>query len=155
MAFYNGSEWEKDRINDKFKELINHRKYTLYKKFLMGIFESMLVKYGAFLVGYGIVGLPVFGPNRKEYLKKVKNDPRIIMNDYVRNTGLLINLAKAIGRIIISYKDVQNLAGYTTLIHELDEVLNDFKDGKFQRTQVVTLENGETKETPMQLMDMK
>jgi ATP-binding cassette subfamily D (ALD) protein 3 len=72
----------------------------------MGIFESMLVKYGAFMVGYAVVGLPVFGPNRKAYLKKIKNDPKIIMNDYVRNTGLLINLAKAIGKIIVSYKDV-------------------------------------------------
>lgn len=24
VAFYNGAEWEKLRINDKFKELINH-----------------------------------------------------------------------------------------------------------------------------------
>ena len=126
VAFYNGSEWEKERINDKFKELMNHRKFVLHKKFLMGIFESMLVKYGAFMVGYAVVGLPVFGPNRVAYLKKINNDPKIIMNDYVRNTGLLINLAKAIGKLIISYKDVQNLAGYTTLIHELDEVLRDF-----------------------------
>lgn len=88
----------------------------------MGIFESMLVKYGAFMIGYSVVGLPVFGPGRHEYLKLVKNDPNLIMKDYVRNSGLLINLAKAIGKIIISYKDLQNLAGYTTLIHEMDEV---------------------------------
>jgi ATP-binding cassette subfamily D (ALD) protein 3 len=28
----------------------------------MGVFDSMLVKYGAFMVGYAVVGLPVFGP---------------------------------------------------------------------------------------------
>ncbi len=28
----------------------------------MGVFDSMLVKYGAFMVGYGVLGLPVFGP---------------------------------------------------------------------------------------------
>jgi ATP-binding cassette subfamily D (ALD) protein 3 len=28
----------------------------------MGVIDSMLVKYGAVLVGYAIVGLPVFGP---------------------------------------------------------------------------------------------
>lgn len=29
----------------------------------MGVFDSMLVKYGAFMVGYGVLGLPVFGSN--------------------------------------------------------------------------------------------
>ena len=45
-------------------------------------------------------------------------------------------MAKAIGRIVVSYKDVQNLAGYTTLIHEMDEVLQDLKKDTFVRVQV-------------------
>ena len=98
----------------------------LHKRFLMGIFDSMLVKYGAVMVGYAIVGLPVFGPNSKAYLSSVKDEAQLT-KDYVRNSSLLINLAKAIGRIVVSYKDVQNLAGYTTLIHEMDEVLCDLK----------------------------
>jgi ATP-binding cassette, subfamily D (ALD), member 3 len=134
VAFYNGSDWEKKHINDKFRELINHIKYVLYKRFVMGIFDSMLVKYGAVMIGYTIVGLPVFGPRSKEYLASIKDDPSKITKDYVRNSSLLINLAKAIGRIVVSYKDVQNLAGYTTLIYELDEVLGDLKQGKFVRT---------------------
>ena len=48
---------------------------------------------------------------------------------------------------MVSYKDVQNLAGYTALIHEMDEVLKDLNKGKFRRTQVITLENGETQES--------
>lgn len=141
VAFYNGSDWEKARITDKFVELINHVKYVLHKRFLMGIFDSMLVKYGAVMVGYTVVGLPVFGPGREAYLKSVGNDPTKITKDYVRNSSLLINLAKAIGRIVVSYKDVQNLAGYTSLIHELDEVLKDLDSGKFRRTQVTQGDN--------------
>ena len=109
-------------------------KHLLYKRFLMGIFDSMLVKYGAVMVGYTVVGLPVFGPGREDYLKEVKNDPTKITKDYVRNSSLLINLAKAIGRIVVSYKDMQNLAGYTTLIHEMDEVLDDLRNGTYVRT---------------------
>ena len=48
----------------------------------------------------------------------------------------MINLAKAIGRIVVSYKEVQNLAGYTTLIHELDEVLSDLSNNKYKRVMV-------------------
>ena len=116
--------------------MINHIKYVLHKRFLMGIFDSMLVKYGAVMVGYTVVGLPVFGPGREAYLKSINNDPTKITKDYVRNSSILINLAKAIGRIVVSYKDLQNLAGYTTLISEMDEVLTDLKNGRFKRTQV-------------------
>lgn len=154
VAFYNGSDWEKKHINDKFLELINHIKYVLYKRFMMGIFDSMLVKYGAVMIGYTVVGLPVFGPNREAYLESVKNDPTKITKDYVRNSSLLINLAKAIGRIVVSYKDVQNLAGYTTLINEMDEVLGDLKSGKFRRTQVTMGEDGQCTQEALKLNDM-
>lgn len=36
---------------------------------MMGIFDSMLVKYGAVMTGYTVLGLPIFGPNKKRYLK--------------------------------------------------------------------------------------
>ena len=72
----------------------------------MGIYDSMLVKYGAVMVGYAVLGLPVFGPGKEKYLKMVGNDPARITKDYVRNSSLLINLAKAIGRIVVSYKEI-------------------------------------------------
>jgi ABC-type uncharacterized transport system fused permease/ATPase subunit len=54
----------------------------------------------------------------------------------VRNSSLLINLAKAIGRLVVSYKEVQQLAGYTTLIYEMDEVLSDLSQGRYKRVMV-------------------
>lgn len=66
----------------------------MFKKLYMGCFDNFLVKYGAGIAGYTIVGLPVFGHKKEIYLKAVKNDPSIITKDYVRNSSLLINLAK-------------------------------------------------------------
>ena len=85
----------------------------------MGIYDSLLVKYGAVMIGFTVIGLPVFGPRRHAYLKSVGTDSSRITKDYIRNSRFLINLAKAIGRIVVSYKDVQSLAGYTTLIFEM------------------------------------
>ena len=62
IAFYNGHEWERNNIDTGFDKLYKHINSVLGKRFLMGIYDSMLVKYGAVLVGYTIVGLPVFGP---------------------------------------------------------------------------------------------
>jgi ATP-binding cassette subfamily D (ALD) protein 3 len=74
------------------------------KKLYMGVFDSMLVKYGAFLVGYGVLGIPVFGSKSDDYIKKIGDDSSAITRDYIRNSSLLINLAKAIGKLVISYK---------------------------------------------------
>ncbi len=54
-----------------------------------------------------------------------------ITNDYVRNSSLLVSLAKAIGRVIISYKDISELAGYTHIVTQLDKTIDDLDDGYF------------------------
>jgi len=40
----------------------------------MGIYDSLLVKYGAVMIGFTVIGLPVFGPRRHDYLKSVGAD---------------------------------------------------------------------------------
>ncbi len=37
---------------------------------------------------------------------------------------------------MISYKDVQNLSGYTYLVNQLDCVIDDMFEKKFHRTQI-------------------
>jgi ATP-binding cassette, subfamily D (ALD), member 3 len=143
IAFYNGQDWERTNIDKGFDHLFSHISYVLKKKFWMGIFDSMLVKYGAVMIGYTVVGLPVFGPNSAKYLAERGDNQATITKDYVRNSSLLINLAKAIGRLVVSYKEVQSLAGYTSLINEVDEVLRDLNEGKYRRIMVTnTKEEG-------------
>jgi ATP-binding cassette, subfamily D (ALD), member 3 len=109
------------------QKFIKHSEGIMNKKLYMGVFDSMLVKYGAFMVGYGVLALPVFGSNSEQYNKKVGDNTGALTRDYIRNSSLLINLAKAVGKLLISYQQVQNLAGYTTLIYEMKEVLDDKK----------------------------
>jgi len=92
------------------------------------MFDSVLIKYGAMIVGYSVIGLPVFGKKYKDkYLNMVEKDAAKITRDYVRNSSLLIDLAGAIGRLLVSYKTLQLLAGYTTLVYELMEVFDDLE----------------------------
>ena len=134
IAFYKGNRWEEKRVDETFNQLVNHINTIYSKKFYMGVIDSMLVKYGAVMTGYTILGLPVFGGTR--YSKVANLDASTITKDYIRNSSLLINLAKAIGRIVVSYKDLQNLSGYTYLVNTLDVVINDIQAEKFNRTQV-------------------
>lgn len=132
IAFLQGQKWEKTLLNKKYKQLHNHIDHVINQRFYMGIFDNMLVKYGSFIVGYGVLGLPVFGPG-VDQTKLDNMDPAAITRDYVRNSSLLINLSKAIGRLVVSYKDVQSLAGYTHLVHEVKAVLDDFDKNIYSR----------------------
>ncbi|PHJ18061.1 abc atp-binding domain-containing protein [Cystoisospora suis] len=61
-----------------------------------------------------------------------------ITHDYIRNSSLLINLAKAIGRIVMAYKDVQQLSGITSRVHAFLQVLDDLKLGIYCSRNPVT-----------------
>jgi ATP-binding cassette subfamily D (ALD) protein 3 len=137
IAFYNGNVWEMTRLSETFKILTSHMKSVQFKKFLMGIFDSMLVKFGATIVATIALALPIFFDTFKKYSIKNKSDiPAVITKDYIKNSSLLISLSKSIGRIIISYKDIQNLAGYLSSVNELDQVIKEVARGDYKRTQV-------------------
>jgi ATP-binding cassette subfamily D (ALD) protein 3 len=65
----------------------------------MGIFDSMAVKYGAVMCGYTILGLPVF-KKASQYKASPNEMASNITKDYIRNSSLLINLAKVMCYII-------------------------------------------------------
>lgn len=136
IAFYRGNNWEKDRINKTLMVIVRHINTILSKRFFMGTFDSMLVKYGATMVAYAVLGLPVFGPNKTKYISSKGVNTGNITRDYIRNSSLLINLAKAIGRLVVSYKDLQSLSGYTSLLFEAKIVLEDLEQGKYKRTMI-------------------
>lgn len=117
-------------MSKKFEDLMSLYKYENILRFLMGIYDSMLVKYGAFNLGSSILSFPVFGPGKEKYLLRVANDPSKIVKDYEQNSSLLINLAKAIGKIVTSFKQIQNLAGITSRVSTLIEIMDDLKINK-------------------------
>ena len=94
IAFYKGNKWEHKRVNETFDELIKHTKNVYGKKFYMGIFDSMSVKYGAVMCGYMILGLPVF--RKRGIINGGKEGASAITKEYIKNSSLLINLAKVI-----------------------------------------------------------
>jgi ATP-binding cassette subfamily D (ALD) protein 3 len=104
----------------------------------MGIFDNMIYKYGANIIGYCLLAIPAFGKTKSKYtnVESGNVDASNITKDYIRNSANLLNLSKAIGRIIVSYKELQNLAGYTFLVRKLDKVMSDVNSGKFVRAQV-------------------
>lgn len=136
IAFYDGSDWEKLKIDASLMDLVRHISFVIGKKFYMGTIDNFLVKYGAVLVANTVLALPVFGPNSKVYLSRIGDESGNITRDYVKNFSYLVNLAKAIGKLVVSYKDLQSLSGYTALISDTYTVLDDLTEQKYQRLTV-------------------
>lgn len=125
VALLSGNKREKNFMNRVFDRLYSHSKYIFKKQATLGVFDSWLVKYGATMIGYAVVAIPVFGSfGKKMYdAKNSEVSKSAITRDYVRNSHILINLARAIGQLILLYKNFTQLAGYTARVAELREVL--------------------------------
>jgi ATP-binding cassette subfamily D (ALD) protein 3 len=123
VAFYGAQKKEKQTMDSAFERLYKHSSNIFKKQAWLGVIDSWLVKYGATMIGYAVVAGPVFGSIaiRKRHGEAVNTSQ--ITGDYVRNSHILINLAKAIGQLIVLYKSITQLAGYTARVSELREVL--------------------------------
>lgn len=139
IAFYGGGGREKQYINAAFDNLVSHLKKLFRARWRNGFVDAILVKYLATIVGYSVVSIPVFftdsfvyrllTPSRSTSTNG-KTDPETtsasnIAGLYTRNSRLLLQLAGAIGRLVLAGKEVTRLTGYTARISNLETVLDD------------------------------
>ncbi|KAI7903409.1 ABC transporter transmembrane region 2-domain-containing protein [Cokeromyces recurvatus] len=141
IAFYRGGEREKEVVNNTFQKISNHVRKVYTLRFLNGIFDSVLVKYCATMTAYYLLARPVFDRRYATKHMGYDNDPTTLMEDYSRNSSYLINLSQAVGRLILTGRDLTRFAGYTSRVAELFDVLVDVNQGKYKRTMTSTNEN--------------
>ena len=137
IAFYGGAEREKMYANQAFDNIKQHLRKINMLRFVNGIIDSVAVKYCATILAYWLLSRPVFDPRyATEHMGAYDKDPTKIMEDYSRNSSYLVNLSQAVGRVILAGRDLTRFAGYTSRVAELFEVLEDVKQGRYQRTMV-------------------
>jgi len=124
IAFYDGSRKERQIINLSFGDIYNHTSYVSYLKCLVGIFDGFLVKYCASIVGYGCMVLPIYFGIRGSSGK----DSTELTKDYIRNTQLMVALSQAIGQLVLLGNKITNMAGYTSRVSELLEMIKSIKE---------------------------
>jgi len=59
-----------------------------------------------------------------------------IMEDYYRSGRMLVNLATAVGRLVLAGRELTRLAGFTSRVTDLMGVLKDLNKGDYVRTMV-------------------
>lgn len=123
---------------------MDHLKRVYALRFTNGIVDSVLVKYCATQLAFFILSRPVFGRYASQYDEQSTQDDAgagrgltgstRIMEDYSRNSGYLINLSQAVGRIVLAGRDLTRFAGFTSRVSDLLDVLEQVNAGRYQRT---------------------
>lgn len=137
VAFYNGNQREKATLLASYGKLLNHLKKFLRFKVFMGIIDNLVAKYIASVVGFWVVSLP-FLSGTHLFAQANNNERSRLYYTYGR---MLVKLAEAIGRLVLAGRDLTRLAGFTTRVTQLRNVLKELNEGTYQRTMVAGAEN--------------
>ncbi|KZV74700.1 hypothetical protein PENSPDRAFT_749053 [Peniophora sp. CONT] len=129
IAFFGGEEAEKMRLEREFAALQAHEDQVLGARWWHGCVEEGIVKWlwGSF--GLMLCAIPVFfripGVRAGDMGSRTEG--------FVTNRRLLLSASDAFGRVMYSYKDLAELAGYTARVATLLEAMGDVKAGKFEK----------------------
>ncbi|XP_054168770.1 ATP-binding cassette sub-family D member 2-like [Oppia nitens] len=143
IAFYGGHQIEMNILQRSYKELARQMNVIFNKRLWYIMLEQFLMKYVWSATGMVIIAVPVMTgmsmpasedgggggdhhrpsddvSERTQYMTTAKN--------------ILISGADALERLLSSYKEVTELAGYTGRVAKMLTVFEEVSQGKFKRT---------------------
>ncbi|TMW58859.1 hypothetical protein Poli38472_007004 [Pythium oligandrum] len=131
IAFYNGNVREKRILDQSFTRLIDLVRQSQQFRFSISVIDNIVAKYFATVVGYFVVSRPFLD---KEHPRHLNSSYAERMEDYFRSGKMLIKLSEAMGRLVLSGRELTRLAGFTARVTEMMDVLTDLDEGRYQRT---------------------
>ncbi|KAH6621134.1 ABC transporter transmembrane region 2-domain-containing protein [Chaetomium sp. MPI-SDFR-AT-0129] len=129
IALYAGHEAEKDTLDKGYFTLIKHINFILQRRFYHGFMEDYVVKYIWGALGLVLCSMPVFVKLPGQVVSSMGDRTE----SFVTNRRMLLGASDAFGRLMFSYKEVMELAGYTSRVSSLLQVMDDIQAGKFSK----------------------
>jgi len=134
IGAYRGINREKIILDNSLKKVVNHIEKSNVLRFFNGIFDSIFVKYCATMLAFKLLARPLMNPKYATmFMGNAKATTSQLIEDYSRNSGYLVNLSQAIGRLILAGRDLSRFAGYTSRLSDFFDVLNDVDQGIYSR----------------------
>ncbi|KAF2857069.1 ATP binding protein [Piedraia hortae CBS 480.64] len=133
VALYVGQEAEKDTLDKGYFTLIKHVNRILRRRFYHGIMEDFVIKYFWGALGLLLCSVPVFFKLPSQVGGAQMGNRT---EAFVTNRRLLLSSSDAFGRLMSSYKEISQLAGYTSRVSRLLEVISDIHKGHFEKALV-------------------
>ncbi|KAI8915683.1 ABC transporter transmembrane region 2-domain-containing protein [Gorgonomyces haynaldii] len=135
VALYTGQNVEKSNLDKAYKSLDSHVRTIHNARITHTMLEDFIVKYFWGAAGYILCAVPVFfeGIGQIAQGSSVHEAVGLRTQQFVTNRRLLVSSSDAFGRIMYSYTEISELAGYTARVSELLAVFDDIAENKFQK----------------------
>jgi ATP-binding cassette subfamily D (ALD) long-chain fatty acid import protein len=133
IALYHGHEAEKDTLDKGYFTLIKHVNRILRRRFYHGVMEDFVIKYFWGALGLMLCSVPVFFKLPNAAVGVGGNDMGNRTESFVTNRRMLLSSSDAFGRVMFSYKEITELAGYTSRVSTLLDVIDDVQAGHFEK----------------------
>ncbi|GFY76917.1 ATP-binding cassette sub-family D member 1 [Trichonephila inaurata madagascariensis] len=136
VAFYGGHKVELSLLQRSYKALAWQMNQIYNKKLGYVMLEQFLMKYCWSAAGMIIISLPIMtGYTRTDANDSYRDDGVSTRTQYMTTAkNILIAGGDATERLMSSYKEITELAGYTARVSKMLTVFEDVSDGKYQRT---------------------
>eukprot|EP01129_Flabellula_baltica_P003178 TRINITY_DN12998_c0_g1_i1.p1 TRINITY_DN12998_c0_g1~~TRINITY_DN12998_c0_g1_i1.p1 ORF type:complete len:706 (-),score=131.34 TRINITY_DN12998_c0_g1_i1:1041-3158(-) len=132
IAFYHGNEIETNILKEAFHKLIDQKNLLYRVRIFYNTIEDLFMKYVWSATGLVMVAIPSFF---YEEASNLTGGDAITSRteEYITVKKLLLSGSEAIERIMLAYKDITELAGYTSRVHEMITVYKDIKEKKYMK----------------------
>ncbi|KAI9482121.1 ATP-binding cassette long-chain fatty acid transporter pxa2 [Coemansia sp. RSA 989] len=141
IALYRGHEAEKRTISRRYLRLVRHVNRIFRLNVFYGMLEDFIVKYFWGAAGLLACAAPVFAerlPGAQRAVAMLNSDNKFgdRTRDFITNRRLLLSGSDALGRMMYSYREIVELAGYAERVSDLLTVLDDVNAGNYEKARV-------------------
>uniref|UniRef100_A0A8D8T107 ATP-binding cassette sub-family D member 2 n=1 Tax=Cacopsylla melanoneura TaxID=428564 RepID=A0A8D8T107_9HEMI len=148
IAFYGGHKVERSHLHRAYRSLIAHKNRILLQRLWYVVLEQFLMKYVWSGTGMVMVSLPILysvhsSSSNSESGSSAAQSVSDRTQYFTTARNLLISGADAVERLMSSYKEVVELAGYTSRVSEMLDVFSEVGEGQYKRTIVTSMKHKE------------
>ncbi|PWN28645.1 hypothetical protein BDZ90DRAFT_218621 [Jaminaea rosea] len=131
VALYRGQQSEKNAIERSYFSLIKHINRISKIRIGHGMVEEGIIKWLWGSLGLVICSIPVFV--KLPGMGGRGSDMGSRTEAFVTNRRLLLSASDAFGRIVSSYKELSEMAGYTARVSSLLDTMDEVKASRFEK----------------------